>query len=85
MKTITKFNLSLGKSEMLIPTGATFLTVETIANTVTLFALVDPTVEHKQTKFLVTPTGEKFNETGLRFIGTTLLQDTIWHVFVNEN
>lgn len=85
MKTIWKYRLEPGTTELQIPGGAQILTVQEQFNGPCVWALVDPTREKETVRFHVYGTGHLINvpTEKLYYIGTFQLLggDLVFHVF----
>lgn len=86
MKTIWKFGLGPGKSEIYMPVGAVILSVQTQREEPQVWALVDPSNADNELEVRtlhVVATGELFNDAGLKYLGTFQMAggSLVFHAF----
>jgi hypothetical protein len=85
LKSIWKYALKITDCQnVLMPCGATILSVGEQAENLCLWALVDPEREKCTTLILIYGTGHPFpedEESRSRFIGTVQVGPLVWHIF----
>lgn len=82
---VWKFNLPIsGTTVQLMPKGAEPISVAFQGNGLSLWAKVDPKADAVNRCFHVIMTGQPFNDSGLRFIGTAMLDEGAYVVHVFE-
>ena len=79
---IWKFSLQIAaKQSLLMPQGATILSVANQRDTLCLWAVVDPKATPVRREFDVFGTGHTMPELIGVFVGTVLIGSFVWHVF----
>ena len=78
MKTIWKYKID-GSIQM--PMDAQILTVQNQNGEEHLWALVNPNNELETRKFLIVGTGQSFDDTDTKYIGTFQQPPFVWHLF----
>lgn len=79
MKQIWKFKVSNGIIQM--PADATILTVQNQDGDPHIWALVDPAKEMDARMFTIVGTGQPFDDTNTKYIGTFQDGPFVWHLF----
>lgn len=84
MKTIWKYPLKLTEVQQIeLPQGSDPLTVQMQDHRPRVWAIVDPKEPiHTQLTFYIIGTGEPFDETNKKYLGTIQQTEFVWHVFV---
>lgn len=82
-KAIWKYTLRPSGHPIEIPKDARILSVNSQANEICLWALVDPNAPKEQRRFVPIPTGKTMDGTNMTFIGTVLLEGgrLVFHIF----
>lgn len=78
-RTIQKYKINVD-AEVLMPTGAEFLSVHFQDNSIFLWALVDPNVEYVKRTFMLHGTNERVKNSS-KYIGTAFAQNTHSHEY----
>jgi hypothetical protein len=87
MKSIFKYELVVtDEFNLLIPSGAEFLSVQVQNNKPCLWALVEPRNELRHYRFRCFGTGQGIDQSGLKYLGTTQAVggSFAWHFFVDS-
>lgn len=83
MRTIHKYTLDYGHTEIPLPCGAEVLTAQPQHDAICLWAAIDTEQAMELRTFLVKGTGHPLPDRGLRYVGT--VQEAggrlVWHVF----
>ena len=87
MKKVYKYPIIITDRQVLtIPRGAQFLSIIQQADSIVLYALVDPDAPGKPYEVFVRGTGTPIDDSYLRFcdfVGTIEMRDgLVWHIFV---
>lgn len=83
MKTIYKYPIQLANFQRVaMPAGADILSCAMQNGVLCLWAVVDPTLNVKDDKFIcINGTGNEITEDVKKFIGTVFDRNFVWHVF----
>jgi hypothetical protein len=79
MKQIWKYKLSESAIEM--PIDAEILSVQLQNDVPHIWAMVSPQTELEKRKFAIVGTGQSFDDTNMKYIGTYQDGPFVWHLF----
>lgn len=79
MKVIWKYEVIDGKIEM--PFFSKVLRVAMQDGKRMMWVLVNPETKSELRKFVIIATGEKFDDTNLRYVDTLIDTPFVWHIF----
>ena len=87
MKKVYRYTIIISEKQIVtMPRGAQFLSVIEQADSIQLYALVDPDAPEKPYEVFLRGTGIPIDDTYLRycdFVGTVKMRDGfVWHIFV---
>jgi len=86
MVVIHKYPLSIvNESILLMPRGASILSVQMQRGEPMLWAMVDPSNKDHPRKFVFYATGNAFNSIGLAYVATVQQGECVWHLFESFN
>jgi len=80
MKSVWKYPLFMGLTELELPAGAKVLHVEEQSGIPHIWALVDTEAEKEPRHFLIRGTGHNVDE-DLTYVGTWQAPPYVWHLF----
>jgi len=82
MSTIWKYELELtDRQQVIMPTGATILCVQTQLGNLCLWAQVDPNAKKEERHIAIVGTGHPIHRNAWKYIGTAQQAVFVWHVF----
>lgn len=83
METVFKYSLpEVGANGLELPKGAKVISADVQGQMICLWAIVNPEAPKETRQFVVAPTGNGVDVTGLDFIQTTFtVNGLVWHVF----
>ena len=83
MKTIYKWTLTVGMTELQMPAGAKVLTAQMQGDQPQLWALVDPTQPKERRVFVIYGTGNSVPDNPGEYVATFQMDGgaLVWHVF----
>lgn len=87
MKAIWKYELEIAdRQEVYIPQGAEILAVDNHKGGLCVWALVDKdSTIQEPIAFRIVGTGNPFEDTGLKYLDSVVIDPFVWHVFVEED
>ena len=83
-KVIWKYSLLIKDYNLIeMPFGAEILSFQLQYGVPTIWALVDPTLEKAERRFILVGTGHDIKERGLKYVGTIKMTDNnlVYHLF----
>lgn len=79
---IWKYELEWPVQSLLVPVGATFLSVAVQGPNVCVWAIVDQVIDEREHRMVrVVATGQEFDPEGTNYIGTVQIEPLVYHVF----